>query len=327
MKKNKFWLPIIILLTLVSGCKYLNFKTDENPQVKVYSRVDTVYITYFKDSVDFPNRYKIFTPPVPKKASFAGERVPLANRDVYERFEREIIVNTYWHSATLLYIKRAKRWLPVIEPILKRNGIPEDFKYISIIESGLDNVTSPAKAVGFWQFLKGTGKKYGLEINEEVDERYDVEKATEAACKYFWDAYLEFGSWTLAAASYNMGINGARKQVKRQKSKNYYNLVLSIETARYIFRALALKQIMNNPKKYGFDISEDELYRPYEFKKIIIRKSVKDFADFAKAHGINYRILKIYNPWLRTNFLKNRKHKSYVIKLPAKIDSTVLTKE
>lgn len=327
MKKNRRWFSLVILLALISGCKYFNFNPDENPQVKVYSRIDTVYITYFKDSVDFPHRYKIFTPPVPSKATFAGEKVPLENRDVYERFEREIIVNTYWHSATLLYIKRAKRWLPVIEPILKRNGIPDDFKYISIIESGLDNVTSPAKAVGFWQFLKETGKKYGLEINKEVDERYDVEKATEAACKYFWDAYLEFGTWTLAAASYNMGINGARKQIKRQKSKNYYNLVLNIETARYIFRALALKEIMNNPKKYGFDISEDELYQPLEYKKITIRKPVKDFADFAKAHGINYKTLKLYNPWLRTNYLKNIKHKSYVIKLPAVIDSTVLTKE
>jgi len=268
------------------------------------------------DSSNFPQGYKIITPEVPKQIEIFNEVVPLNNFEVYERVEREFIVNTYWHSLTVLTIKRANRWFPVIEPILKKNNIPDDFKYLCVTESTLRNLTSPKNAVGFWQFIKSAGKQYGLEINKEIDERYHVEKSTEAACKYLLEAYNKFGSWTLTAASYNMGITGVNDQLKRQKTNNYYNLVLGEETSRYVPRIIAAKVMMNNYNKYGFDISAEELYKPFEFTEETIDSSVSNFADFAKGYGINYKILKLYNPWLRESFLKNKTKKEYKIKLP-----------
>ena len=275
----------------------------------------------------FPQEYKIVTPPVPDKITFAGEEVPLQNFEVRENFEREIIVNTYWHSSTILFMKRANRWFPVIEPILKKNNIPEDFKYLSLIESSLENVISPAGATGFWQFLKSSGREYGLEIRAGIDERYHVEKSTEAACKYLQKAYERFGSWTLAAASYNMGKTGVDKQTDRQNSELYYNLVLNSETSRYIYRILAVKTIFSNPKAYGFDISDDELYEPYETYTITVNKSIAHLADFAKEQGINYATLKLFNPWLRDNYLNVRAGKSYEIKLPKEGSIYVIPEE
>jgi hypothetical protein len=213
-------------------------------------------------------------------------------------------------------IKRAKRWFPVIEPILQKNNIPTDFKYISMIESNLDNLVSPAGATGFWQFMKGTAPKYGLEIRSGVDERYHVEKATEAACKYLQEAYDKFGSWSTAAASYNMGINGVERQIERQATTNYYNFILNEETSRYLFRAIALKLIINNPENYGFGINEYETYKPYETFEVEIKSDIKDLAIWAKDKEINYKWLKILNPWLRDNSVTVPNGTIYKIKLP-----------
>ena len=266
----------------------------------------------------FPQGYKIVSPPIPDHLDFAGEKVPLENFEVRERMDREFIVNTYYHSFTILAMKKANRYFPVIEPILKAHGILDDFKYVSVIESGLSNVISPAGATGFWQFMEAAGKKYGLEINDEVDQRYDLKKSTEAACLYIKDAYDEFGSWTMAAASFNMGTNGVEKQMARQKTNRYYNLVLSDETSRYVARIIAMKTILQHPEKYGFDIKDDDLYPPLPTYELTVSGNVNDWADFAIAEGINYKILKMYNPWLRDNQLTNKAGKTYTLEMPVK---------
>ena len=265
---------------------------------------------------EFPQGYKIVSPIVPSYLEFAGERIPTENFEVFERMDREFISNTYLHSATVLALKRSTRWFPVIEPILKKNNIPDDFKYLCVAESNMENVVSPAGATGFWQFMKEAGEKYGLEINSQIDERYNIEKSTEAACKYLIDSYSMFGSWTLSAASYNMGQNGITLQVERQKSKNYFNLVLNSETSRFVARIVSLKYILQSPETYGYDIKADEKYKPLEFYEIKLDSSVSDFADYAKSLGINYFILKMYNPWLRENYLNNKTNQIYMIKLP-----------
>jgi membrane-bound lytic murein transglycosylase D len=261
---------------------------------------------------------KISSPPIPGKLDFAGENVPQENFDVFERIDRELIVNTYWHSFTILAIKRANRWFPIIEPILKKNNIPEDFKYLAVIESGLFNAVSPSGATGFWQIMESVGKKYGLEINDEVDERYDVEKSTEAACSYFKESYNIFKNWTLTAASFNMGLNGVEKQLEKQKTNNYYNLVLNEETSRYIARIIALKEILKNPARYGFYLSIDQLYKPLKSYNSKISDNISNIADFGVKYGINYKIIKLYNPWLRENSLVNKNHKIYAVKIPEK---------
>jgi membrane-bound lytic murein transglycosylase D len=273
-------------------------------------------VSNVEDENDFPQGYRIISPPVPDELYFCGERVPMDNFEVYERIDRELIVNTYFHSATILAMKRANRWFPVVEPILEANGTPDDMKYLMIAESGITNAISPAGATGYWQFMEEAALKYGLEVDSEVDERYNMEKATEAACRYLNEAYDLFGSWTMAAASYNTGIENVQKQIERQKAKNYYNLVFSEETLRYIARAVTIKEIMNNPEKYGFDIKRNELYNPLPYKLVQVNGPVDDLADFAIGYGINYRILKLYNPWLRDNVLKNKDRKVYSIKIP-----------
>ncbi len=265
---------------------------------------------------DFPQGYKITSPEIPNYLEFAGEKIPTENFEVFERMEREFLSNTYWHSATVLAIKRAGRWFPVIEPILKKNNIPDDFKYLCVAESNLENVVSPAGATGFWQFMKPAGEKYGLEINSLIDERYNVEKSTEAACKYLKDSYEKFGNWTLSAASYNMGSDGVSLQMERQKAKNYFNLVINSETSRFVARIVSLKYILQYPEKYGFDIKTDDKYKPLEFTEIKLDSSVSDFADYAKSLGINYFILKMYNPWLRENYLTNKNRTVYMVKIP-----------
>lgn len=276
----------------------------------------SMFFSSSKPEEQFPQGYKIVSPTIPDYMEFAGERVPVENFEVYERIEREFIVNTYFHSFTILAIKRANRWFPVIEPILRKNNIPDDFKYLAITESNLENVISPAGATGFWQFMKAAGKKYGLEINSQIDERYHVEKSTQAACEYLRDAYETYNTWTMAAASYNMGTNGADNQIERQKAKNYYNLVLNPETSRYVARMIALKYIMQNRQAYGFDIKEDELYKPFKTFEITLDSSVSNFPDYAASFGLNYKILKIYNPWLRDNYLSNPNKTVYKIKIP-----------
>ena len=260
--------------------------------------------------------YRIISLPMPEDLEFAGESVPLEDPDVYERMDRELLVNTYWQSNALLLMKRANKYFPIIEPILKEEGIPDDFKYLAVIESGLTQAVSPAKAVGFWQILEGTGKEYGLEINSNVDERYHIEKSTRVAADYLKKAKERFGSWTLAAASYNAGQYGVDKQLDRQKVGAYYNLLLGEETGRYVFRILALKEIMNDPEKYGFDFTEKDLYKDIPVKKVKVDTAVKNFPDFAEKFGINYKILKIHNPWLRDDFLNNNSGKTYYIDIP-----------
>ena len=254
----------------------------------------------------------------PTKLHFSGELTPLKISDVKERFDRELLVNVNLHASTILAIKRANRAFPVIESILKKNGIPDDFKYLAVIESGLVNVVSPAGARGIWQFMPETAKERGMEVTENVDQRYDLEKSTEAACSYFLSAKGKFGSWTLAAASYNGGMTGVNKQIGIQKVSNYYDLLLTEETSRYVFRILALKEIMENPIKYGFTIAPEDLYKALPTRKIEIDSSITDLADFAKEQGINYKILKIHNPWLRETKLLNDTGKKYQIEIPLK---------
>jgi hypothetical protein len=254
----------------------------------------------------------------PVKLDFAGEETPLKIADVKERLDRELLININSHSSTILNIKRANRAFPIIEPILKRNGIPDDFKYLAVIESGLVNVVSPAGARGIWQFMPETAKERGMEVNENVDQRYDLVKSTEAACRYFLSAKAKFGSWTLAAASYNGGMTGVNKQIDIQKVTNYYDLLLTEETSRYVFRILALKEIMKNPVKYEFNILPSDMYEILPTKKIEIDSSITDLAEFAKGQGINYKILKIHNPWLRETKLINDTGKKYQIEIPLK---------
>jgi peptidoglycan lytic transglycosylase D len=283
----------------------------------IFLNNNTTTASEFLDE-DFPQGYKITSPEIPNYLEFADEKIPTENFEVFERMDREFISNTYYHSATILALKRATRWFPVIEPILKKNNIPDDFKYLCVAESNMENVVSPAGATGFWQFMKEAGEKYDLEINSLVDERYDVWKSTEAACKYLKDSYEMFGSWTLAAASYNMGQDGVTLQMERQKAKDYFNLVINSETSRFVARIVALKYILQNPAAYGYDIKDDEKYKPIEYYEIKLDSSVSDFPDYAKSLGINYFILKMYNPWLRDNYLTNNSKQVYIIKLPTK---------
>lgn len=252
----------------------------------------------------------------PTEIDFAGEKAPLNIADVRERLDRELLVNANLDASTRLIIKRANRAFPVIEPILKRNGVPDDFKYLAVIESGLVNVVSPAGARGVWQFMPDTGKERGLEVNDIVDERYHLEKSTEAACKYLLDAKAKFGSWTLAAASYNGGFGGVNKQITFQGVSNYYDLLLTDETARYVFRILALKEIMQHPEQYNFILQQSELYPILPVKKVEVTASIPDLAVFSKEQGINYKILKIHNPWLRDRKLDVASGKKYTLDIP-----------
>ena len=255
---------------------------------------------------------------VPDTIYFAGEKVPLEYFDVYESLDRELLVNSYFHSQTIRFLKMAPRFFSIIEPILKEDSIPVDFKYLALAESGFDpRVVSPAGAVGFWQFMKGTAKDYGLVINDEIDERYHIEKSTHAACAYLHESYKKYGSWTMVAATYNAGRNFVGRQIERQQETNYYDLLLGEETSRYVFRILALKLVMENPEKFGFQVSKHELYTTWNTKTIKLTGSVTNFADFAKEHGTNYKILKMLNPWLREAYLTNTAGKTYEIKLPA----------
>lgn len=266
-------------------------------------------------------------PRLPEDLNFAGERVPMKDADVLERMDRELLVNTFWHSNTILMLKRANKFFPVIEPILKKNGVPDDFKYLCMIESGLDNVVSPSNAAGFWQFLASTGKRYGLEVTDEVDERYHLEKATEAACKYLKDNHEKLGSWTLAAAAYNMGENGVERQLKSQGVETYYDLYLNRETARYLFRILAAKEIHNRQSEYGFLLQEDALYSAIPTREISIDSTIVSWPEFALQQGTNYKYLKILNPWIRDRKLNNRSKKTYQVLLPAKSKPAKVEKE
>lgn len=253
---------------------------------------------------------------IPEEASFAGEKAPLDQADLIERFEREIYVNAYWQSNMIMLMKRASKFLPEIEKILAEHNVPDDFKYLAIAESGLMNVASPAGAKGFWQFMEATAKEYNLEVNKDVDERYHLEKSTIAACKYLKYAHARFGNWTSVAASYNMGMSGLRRRKDEQRFSDYYNLMLNEETSRYVFRILAIKDIFENPQKYGYELSDDHFYKPARYKSVTVDQTIKNLPDWAIAHGSSYKQLKLHNPWLRSDNLPVKKGQQYVINLP-----------
>jgi hypothetical protein len=260
--------------------------------------------------------YTVFGVELPSELSFAGEPVPLDLFDVKESMDRELLSNTYFHSQTIRLIKLGHRYFPQIEPVLKENLVPDDFKYLAVAESGLMQVVSPAKAVGFWQLLKGTAQEYGLEVNDEVDERYHVARSTQVACEYLIESFKKYGNWTMAAASYNAGRRGMDRQIVRQKQENYYDLLLNEETARYLYRVVAFKLIFEDPEAYGFKLSEKDMYQEIPSYVLDVDSTVSDFADFARAHGTNYKILKYLNPWLRENTLSNPSRKTYHIVVP-----------
>ena len=264
----------------------------------------------------FQANYKIFALNLPNTIEFAGEKVPMNLIDVREKLDRELHVNTYWQSNTLLFIKRSNRWFPIIEKILLEENVPNDFKYLALIESGLTQVVSPAGAAGFWQIMKKTAPEFGLEVTSEVDERYHIEKSTHAACLYLKEAKEKFGSWTLAAASYNIGQSGLQRQLNKQEVNSYYDLLLNSETSRYLFRILAAKHILSNANQFGFNFRPKDLYPAITYKTIVTDSSISSFTEFAAQNGINYKVLKYLNPWLRSKELTNSKRKKYEIKIP-----------
>lgn len=260
--------------------------------------------------------YRISSIEIPSDLNFSGEIVPQDDPEILERIDREFLVNTYWQSNAVLLIKRANVYFPIIEPILAKNGIPDDFKYLAVAESGLQNVVSSAGATGFWQIMKATGKQYGLEINDNVDERYHLEKSTQVACEYLKKYKNKYGTWTLAAASYNAGTGSIDKYLGIQQVNDYYDLLLGQETGRYVFRIMAIKEILSHPQKYGFDLQEKDLYKAVPTFKVEIDEAVFSFADFAQEYKINYKILKRHNPWLREPHLNNSSRKKYTIDIP-----------
>ncbi|MGA0896631.1 MAG: lytic transglycosylase domain-containing protein [Flavobacteriaceae bacterium] len=280
-----------------------------------FNNIDPELFTAF-NTIDQGQSSKVYALKLPEVFFFSEEEVPLEAPDIRERFDKELLVNTYWQSNMMLLLKRANKWFPTIEAILKEEGVPEDFKYLAVIESGLENVRSPKGAKGFWQLMPGTAKEYGLEVNTNVDERYHVEKSTRVACAYLIKAKERFGSWTLAAASYNRGMYGTQRLLDNQLVDNYYDLLLNTETSRYVFRILAVKEIMSHPERYGFIFEDSDLYQPVPVKKIGWDVPIANIAEFAKEKGVNYKVLKIHNPWLIENHLNNKSRKYYEIELP-----------
>ena len=306
MKKLSYLIITLALLACLTIYAFRPDGTDENSESKHKQN----------SSIEQIAHQDIVAIPAPEKATFAGEKMPLEYFDVNEFLSRELTSISYGHGVLVQTIRLANRYFPVIEPILKEQGVPDDFKYLCVAESNLQNVISPARAVGYWQFLEGTGKEFGLEINKEVDERYHIEKATVAACKYFKRAYAKYGNWTLAAASYNVGMAHIDGQIKRQKTESYYDMSLNMETARYVYRAVAYKEIMTKPYLYGFNIAKEDLYKPFEYEEVEVKTNIASIADFAEKHGTNYKMVKVFNPWLRDGLLTNTAKKTYTIKIP-----------
>lgn len=301
MKKLSIIAIILSIVTL--SVQIFIFATDKTNDDEIYTQA-------------LKNDYRIYSPVLPDTLKFAGEKVPLNIYYVHEGLDREILSNMYWHTNTILNMKRAYRFFPIIEPILKKNGIPDDFKYLAVIESNLMNATSPAKAQGYWQFIKATGKKYGLEINEEIDMRNSLEASTEAACKFLKALYNQFGSWTLAAAAYNCGENGLQRQLNLQEVNNYYDLRLNSETARYVYRIMAMKLIMQNPQAYGFHLRNKDMYPQIPYRTVELSGQNVDLYKFAKDNNTTYKMLKEMNPWLISNKLTNKANKTYTVRLP-----------
>ena len=248
---------------------------------------------------------------------FAGEEVPLTRWDVKERLDREVLLNFYNQANILFLMKMSNRYFPVISERLKANGVPDDFKYLCVAECNLvTTAISRSNAVSFWQFLNGTAPGYGLQVNSQVDERYNIEKATDAACIYLKSAYSKFGSWTAAAASYNCGQAGYNNRASQQRTQNYYDLLLPEETNRYIFRILAFKHLLENADKLGFKLSDEDKYQPIPFRIVDVNSTIPDLVQFAKDNGTTYKMLQLMNPWMRAKSLAVANGKSYQVKLP-----------
>ena len=279
---------------------------------------NAVYISDVSSKKNTADTYIIKALKIPGELTFAGEKVPTELYDIKERMDRELLVNTYWQSNGLLLIKRAHKYFPIIEPMLKKYGIPDDFKYLAVAESGLENNSSSAGAAGFWHFLKSSAKEYGLEVNQNVDERYNLEKATKVAADYLKKSKKRFGSWTLAAAAYNAGNARIARNLKKQQVTDYYDLLLNTETSRYVFRILALKEVLSNPKNYCFEFENDDLYTLPKIKTVKVDTVITNIASFAKGFNTNYKELKLHNAWLRENKLNNKSRKIYDIKIPIK---------
>jgi hypothetical protein len=268
--------------------------------------------------VNTHKNYKIKALKLPANLNLAGERVPVEIPDVKERMERELLVNTYWQSNGLLLIKRVNKYFPILEPLLKKYGLPDDFKFLALAESGFTDETSTVGAAGIWHFMKTTGKEYGLEINKNVDERYHIEKSTKVAAEYLKNSKERFNSWTLAAAAYNAGNYGVARRLEAQQVTNYYDAKMADETERYIFRILALKEIINNPEKYGFVFDESDLYSSEKTTTIKVDSAITNITAFANRFGMNYKEFKIHNPWLREHHLNNKSKKVYDITIPTR---------
>lgn len=312
--RSNFLRILFLSVTLIVGFLLLNLTRVKT----VSSKENTVKKDTLIVSKSVSDTYQVKAVKVPEYLEFAGERVPLEKPDIFERLDRELLVNTYWQSNALLLIKRANKFFPLIEPLLKKHNLPDDFKYLCVAESALIQVPSYKGAAGYWHFLPSTGREYGLEVNDNVDERYNLELSTKVAAEYLKKSKDLFGSWTLAAAAYNAGNGRISQRLKEQKVTNYYDLLLNVETGRYLFRILALKEIMSHPEKYGFIFEKDDLYTYPKVKEIIIDKPIEDIADFAKQYDITYKELKLVNPWLRETKLNNRSGKEYKIKIPYK---------
>lgn len=267
---------------------------------------------------DSPESAVVYIPTVPKSLNFAGEQVPLNLADVRESLEREVSVTMYMHSRTMNTLRNVTRYFPVIEPILKANGIPEDFKYLCMAESGLNpNAVSSAKAAGLWQFMTSAAKDYGVETGDNVDMRFHIEESTRAACKYLNAAYKRYGSWTMAAASYNAGLAGVTRRMNTQGVENYYDLFLPEETMRYVYRILTFKLLVENPRHYGFHLKQSDYLPPYDnYREVKVNSSVIDWSAFATAQGTNYKVLRILNPWIRSYEYNNTSGKTYTVKVP-----------
>jgi len=316
-KNFPLYLSLLTLFFVLGAIRYMKDDMDEALlRVSRGERLEdgTLAPAYLDENSMMPMPAITFD--IPDSLSFAGEAVPMNLTDVRERVDKELHINTYWHNNTIFLMKRANRWLPQIQEILRRHNIPDDFKYLPLIESGLMNDISPKDAVGFWQILKSAGKENGLEISKDVDERYDPLKATEAACRYLKKAHDKFGNWTVVAASYNRGMGGMERAIENQKVTSYYDLFLNDETSRYVFRIIACKEIIENPLKYGFKINPKHLYQTEPVRYVTVRENIKDLVEFAKKNGTNYKLLKRHNPWLRDDKLTVKKGKVYKIAIP-----------
>lgn len=294
----KIYIPVIALLMMSSSSYYNSISAQQKVSVAI-----------------------IENPELPKSVTFAGDKIDLDRIDMYERLDRELTAMAYTHGNTLLVLKRANRYFPQLIPILKENGVPEDLIYLACIESTLNpRAYSGAKAAGLWQFIPSAAKQYGLEVNDYVDERYDPEKATVAACKYLKSAYRKYGNWESAAASYNGGMGRITKELDAQGQESAYDLYLVDETTRYMFRLLAMKLIMESPKNYGYYLKADQLYQPVKTKTVVVDYPVEDWPTWAKKQGISYLQLREFNPWIRAKSLPNKTGKAYSVKIPEQKD-------